>query len=308
MKNYLVLDAGGTFIKYALMDENAVILEKDKAATPSYLNSGKEDFYQVLDGIVEKYRSMLSGIAISMPGMLDSQKGYCMTAGYLTYLAGTPVADELSLRYGFPVTVENDGKCAALAEYWKGSLKGCTNGAVVVLGSGVAGGLILNGRLYRGSHFTAGEYSYICNHEERFEEMDSFWGMNGAANGLFRIAAKHLGGDWQDYDGFEVFRRANEGDPKTLMALKEYTDSLGVQIYNLNILLDLDIIAIGGGISQQPLLLEYLKKSLEEIDHKNPLRSLTPYIPRPQITNCTYYNDSNLIGALYHDMKLKGEL
>lgn len=307
MKNYLVLDAGGTFTKYALMDENAVILEKDKVATPSYLDSTKEDYYKVLDGIFDKYKGTASGIAVSMPGMLDSQRGYCMTAGYLTYLCGTPVADELSARYGVPVTAENDGKCAALAEYWKGSLKGCDNGAVVILGTGVAGGIILNGQLYRGKNFTAGEYSYLCIDEKNFSVQDSFWGMTGSANGLCHFVANHTGKDWGEYDGLTVFAMANEGNQEVLAALKEFTDSLAVQIYNLNILLDLDIIAVGGGISQQPLLLEYLKNSIEEKAAAHPLREMSPYIPKPVVTNCTYYNDSNLIGALYHYKKLKGE-
>lgn len=117
MKNYLVFDAGGTFTKYALMDENAEILEKDKVPTPDYRTKTKEDYYAVLDGVVEKYRNRIEGIAISMPGMLDNKDGYCVTAGYLAYLAGSTVGTELSKRYGIPVSVENDGKCAALAEF-----------------------------------------------------------------------------------------------------------------------------------------------------------------------------------------------
>lgn len=308
MKNYLVFDAGGTFTKYALMDENAVILEKDKVGTPSYQEHTKEDFYQVLDNIVEQYRNQILGIAVSMPGMLDSRNGYCVTAGYLPYLAGTSVADELSDRYGIPVTVENDGKCAVLAEYWKGSLKGYTNAAVVVLGSGVAGGIILNGMLYRGNRFSAGEYSYICVKENQASEMEGYWGMSGGAQGLARFVAAHTGEDWHSYDGVKIFRRANNGDLEVLKGLKDFTDSLAVQIYNLNILLDLDMIAIGGGISQQPLLLNYLEVSLKEYLEKIPLRNISRYIPEPRITNCKYYNDANLIGALYHYMKMKGEL
>ena len=88
MKNYLVFDAGGTFTKYALMNENAEILEKDKVPTPDYHTKTKEDYYAVLDSVVEKYKNRIEGIAISMPGMLDNRNGYCVTAGYLAYLAG----------------------------------------------------------------------------------------------------------------------------------------------------------------------------------------------------------------------------
>ena len=72
------------------------------------------------------------------------------------------IGTELSQRYGIPVSVENDGKCAALAEFWRGSLKGCTNGAVVLSEPVLQGGDHPNGKLFRGNHFTAGEYSYIC--------------------------------------------------------------------------------------------------------------------------------------------------
>lgn len=300
MKNYLVFDAGGTFVKFALMDERAEILEKDKVQTPDYQTHTKEDFYQVLDEVVERYRNRIAGIAISMPGMLDNKNGYCITAGYLTYLAGSTVGTELSQRYGIPVTVENDGKCAVLAEFWRGNLKDCTNGAVVVLGSGVAGGIILNGELYRGNHFTAGEYSYVCTDEKEKGQLDSYWGLLNGAEGLAKAVANHTGEDWTSYNGLKIFELANSGNAAVLAGLKDYTDSLAVQIYNLNIYLDLDVIAIGGGISQQPLLLEYLQKSLDEFLEKIPFRALSPYVPEPKITNCRFYNDANLIGALYH--------
>lgn len=305
MKKYLVLDAGGTFTKYALLDENAVILEKDKVLTPGYEDHTKEEFYQVLDSIVEKYADRIEGIAISMPGMMDSRRGYCMTAGYLAYLSESPVADELEARYGFPVSIENDGKCAALAESWKGSLEGIENGAVVVLGTGVAGGLIIGGELYRGNCFTAGEYSYVVSdiHEKRKQK--GYWGMSGGVGGLAECVASVTGESADALDGMTIFERVNDGDSETLQGLKKYTDNLAVQIYNLNAILDLDVIAVGGGISQQPLLLEYIKKSLDELLGDNPLRKISPYIPRPKIVNCTFYNDANLIGALYHYKKQK---
>lgn len=300
MKNYLVYDVGGTFIKYALMDENATILEKGKVPTPDYHQHTKEDFYDALDSVTEQYKDRVAGIAVSMPGMLDNRTGYCVTAGYLPYLCGSSVALELSERYRLPVSVENDGKCAALAEFWRGSLKGCINGAVVVLGSGVAGGIILDGKLYRGNRFTAGEYSFLCTRDTSSREMESYWGISGGAQGLAKAVAEQTGENWQSYDGLRIFQMANEGDEKVRKGLKNFTDSLAVQIYNLNILLDFDIIAIGGGISQQPLLFDYLNASLEEMHENIPLRNITPYIPKPRITNCKFYNDANLIGALYH--------
>ena len=100
MENYLVIDGGGTFTKYALMDENAAILEKNKVPTPGYKDHKKEDYYRMLDGIAEQYRDRIAGIAMSLPGMLDSERGYCVTAGYLAYLSESPVAEELESQIG----------------------------------------------------------------------------------------------------------------------------------------------------------------------------------------------------------------
>ena len=74
-----------------------------------------------------------------------------------------------------------------LQKKWKGSLKDCRNGAVVVLGTGVGGGIIIDHKLYRGGHFTAGEYSYILTDQKRSEEAKGYWGM---ANGAETLAQK----------------------------------------------------------------------------------------------------------------------
>ena len=65
--------------------------------------------------------------------------------------------------------------------------------------------------------------------------MDNYWGMSSGAEGLAKTVAKHTGEDWQIYDGLKIFGLANEGDEKVLAGLREFTDRLAVQIYNLNI-------------------------------------------------------------------------
>lgn len=303
MKNYLAFDFGGSFTKYALMDEHAVILEKGNVPTPKYEEHTLEDFFLVLDGVMETYQERISGIAVSMPGMLDSQKGYCFTGGMLAYFNDTPVRKLMEHRYHLPVSIENDGKCAALAEHCMGSLKGYDNGAVVILGTGVGGGIILNGRLYRGNHFTAGEYSYIATDKNGKFDISSYWGFENGCGALAERVAIYTGENASLLDGIKIFQRANTGEIAVLKALRDFTDLLAVQIYNLNIILDLDVIAIGGGISRQPLLFQYLLESVHSFIEQNPIRKIAPYIPIPHITNCTYYNDANLIGALCHYQK-----
>lgn len=300
MKKYFVIDAGGTFIKYAIMDENAVILEKGKEPTPSYQTHDLDDYLYVLDKIILPYKDEISGIAVSMPGMLDSNTGYCMSAGYLMYCKNKNMKHILEERYGLPVAIENDGKCAALAEKWRGSLKNVENAAVLLIGTGVAGGLIINGELYRGRHFTAGEYSFLAVDARNTEEENSYWGFDNGVAGLIRRAAAKTGWEEESLDGIKIFEEANAGNEQVLDALDEFTKALAVQIYNLTMLLDLDQVSIGGGISKQPLLLEMLQKNYDEFMDHTPMNKFNASLPRTKMMNCTFYNDANLIGALYH--------
>lgn len=303
---YLVIDVGGTFIKYALMNENADILEKSKVQTPNNKNHTLEDYLGVLDSIFRRYDGLVEGIAISAPGVLDSDTGYCYSGGALSYVSGQNMVELLELRCNVPVTIENDGKCAALAEMWKGSQKHVKNGIVLVLGTAVGGGLIINGELYKGIHFSAGEFSYVAVEDDHVDEADGYWGHTNGAAALARYASKETGIPQEELDGVRIFELADKGDEKILKALDNYAKRLAVQIYNLQVILDVELISIGGGISQQPLLLEFIRKNLEELCERHPFRKLSGFIPTPVVTNCRFFNDSNLIGALYHFLNKKG--
>lgn len=300
MKKYMVLDAGGTFIKYAICDDDANMYQKGKEPTPYYETHTLEDYLKVLDKIILPYQAEVSGIAVSMPGMLDSNTGYCMSAGFLMYCQKKNMKEILEDRFGLPVTIENDGKCAALAEKWCGSLKEIENGAVLVIGTGMAGGLIINGQLYRGKHFTAGEYSFLSVNSKDADNEKSYWGFDSGVAGLIQRVAEETGWSEESLDGIKIFEEANAGNKKVLKALDGYTKSLAVQIYNLTMLLDLDQISVGGGISQQPLLLEMLQKNYDEFLETTPMNAYNSSLPKTKLTNCTFYNDANLIGALYH--------
>ncbi len=104
-----------------------------------------------------------------------------------------------------------------------------------------------------------------------------------------------MGFDANSIDGRKVFALCNEHDEQALACLREYCDVLAVGLYNLQACYDPQRIAIGGGISQQPILLDYLKQSLAALYQQIPFD-----IPRVELVHCEYYNDSNLIGALVH--------
>lgn len=133
---YLAIDVGGTFTKYALMDEDCQFYKKDKVPTEK---ESLEKFVDMLAAIYESFSEEIEGIAICAPGMIDSEKGFMYNGGSLFCISNINIVEILKNRCNVPVTVENDAKCAALAEVWKGSLSDCSNSMAVIIGTAVGG-------------------------------------------------------------------------------------------------------------------------------------------------------------------------
>lgn len=117
------------------MTEELRFIEKGKEQTP--LDS-IESFVEVIGKLYDKYNEDIEGIAISLPGIIDSEKGYAYTGGQLKYNDDKFIVKILKERCPTKITIENDAKCAALAEVWKGCLKDYQDGIVIVLGTGDA--------------------------------------------------------------------------------------------------------------------------------------------------------------------------
>lgn len=115
-------------------------------------------------------------------------------------------------------------------------------------------------------------------------------------HGLLRLVQKYLG-TTESYTGIEIFEMAKRGDPAVLAAIDEFCRLLAIQVYNVQAFADPEKIAIGGGISAQPLLFELLNKHLDRIFAQEARYGLA--VARPQIVGCRYQNGANLIGALY---------
>ena len=139
---YLVFDVGGTFVKYAWMSVDGDIQEKGKYPTPTKEEESVPEFVESLGQIYDKYKDQgVEGIALSLPGLIDAENGIIRNGGGIKYLKDAHLAELLGARCdGVKISMENDGKCAALAEVWMGNAKGCKNAAVVILGTGIGGG------------------------------------------------------------------------------------------------------------------------------------------------------------------------
>ena len=285
----LSIDIGGTFIKYALMGQDATILSRGKIPTPQ---EGREE---LVDAIGRLYDEMpdVEGIAISMPGIIDTENGYCVMGGALSYNDDFYFRHVLYERCPVKIVLENDAKCAAMAEAGMGALKDVRDGLVLIFGTMIGGGIIHDHKLLRGRHFSAGEVSYIIPHAERKVSYENVWGNCNGTPRLCRIYAEKKGIDQSEVDGLMVFNGVKAGEEEAIESLNRFTRGIAVQIFNLQTVLDPERIAIGGGISAQPLLIEYIRR------HLNQLYSDCPYqIPRAEVVTCKFQNDANLYGAL----------
>lgn len=295
--NYLAIDVGGTFTKHAIITDECQIVKRDKSPT---IVEPLEDLITSMVNIYEKYKGSVEGIALSMAGIIDSETGFMYTGGNLTCITNLNIVEVLEKRCGVPVTVENDAKCAALAEVWKGSLMDVNDAIVVVCGTGVGGAVIHDRKVIKGFHNMAGEFSYVMTDAQPEYALDNSFAGNTGIKSLIRAVSKSTGIPEEELDGEQIFSMANRGVEKAMAGIGEYVKHLAIQINNYQFILDPEKIVIGGGISVQPLFLQMLKEELKKINEVYPWD-----LPMADVAVCKFFNDANLIGAVYVHIKSK---
>ncbi len=295
MKQYMVIDVGGTAIKFSVMNEQAEILRSGQMPTP---HDSQEHFIADIRHIFSEYGQGCEAIPMSIPGLTDSDRGYMVTGGALQYNAGTYVAELIEEACGVPVHLENDGKAAAWAEMESGALKGIENGSVFIIGTGVAGGLILNGKLFKGKDFSAGEYSYLNVNDENWGKYSGMMGSHCSTPGLLGLYRELKGMPAEEeLNGRDFFNAYDMKDPAAAEALEIFAKRVAVQLFNLTMLLDIERFAIGGGISNHPALVETIRKAYHDLRTNGDLP--LDNTPEAEIVKCRYGSEANQIGALY---------
>ncbi|MEG0276168.1 MAG: ROK family protein [Coprobacillus sp.] len=294
MKTYLTLDVGGSAIKYALIQEDLEILEKNSVPTP--LDS-LETFVETIGKLYDQYKDCIEGIAISMPGVIDPDKGFAYTGGALKYIVDLQLVDILKQRCPTNISIGNDAKCAANAEVGFGVLKDVDDAVLIILGTGIGGCLVKDRKVHTGKHFSAGEFSFMYTNADQHNDHRQVWSIRNGISGLLKRVQDELKTE-EKFDGKQIFEMANQGNEDVLRALDLFTKDLAVQIYNIQSIFDPEKVAIGGGISAQPILFECLEKNLEKI-----VNQFDFPIKHPFVVPCHYRNDANLIGALYQHIQ-----
>ena len=294
----LCVDVGGTYIKSGAIDEALNL--SGFAKTPTPLES-MESFLRAIKQIFDGYHGV-SGVAMSMPGILDEKTGLMRTGGALRFIKNFDMRTRLSELFGgLPVTIDNDAKAAARAELISGALKNYEDGIVVLYGTGIGGAVIVGRKILRGVNLFAGEFSYMRAGARvgTGDFSEGSWARKtngGSVAERYQNAKGMNGGDLRSED---VFALAETGDVAAKSVIDGFCADIAEFLFNLQCVTDPQVIAVGGGISEQATLIPIIRLKVEELRTKLPV-----WAPELNIVSCHYRGDANLIGAYYHFMEV----
>jgi glucokinase len=257
------VDIGGTTVKLAFFDETGALLDKWEIPTVTE-DGGKQILPDVAASIAgymaEKgvVRQNVIGIGVGVPGPVDGAGvvNRCVNLGWGVF----NIAEALSDLTGFPVKAGNDANVAALGEYWKGGGAGCSSMVMVTLGTGVGGGIVMDGKLLHGAHGSGGEIGHLVLRKGETEACGC--GKYGcveqycSATGLVRLAKRHLAAteaastlrDAQKMTAKDVFDAGKAADAVALEILEDYYDHLGEFLADLCCVVDPEVVVLGGGV------------------------------------------------------------
>ena len=164
----------------------------------------------------------------------------------------------------------------------------------MILGTAVGGAVIIDRKILKGKDLLAGEFSYIMT-----DSTDSFnwkknFAINGGVPGLLQLVADAKNIPHSEVSGELIFEWISSGDEISLECLRQYARLLATQIVNLHFVINPERFTIGGGISEQPLLIQLIREEIAKMIANYPFD-----IASPEVVICDFHNDANLLGALY---------
>jgi len=270
------VDLGGTTVKMGLFDAEGTVLDKWEIVTVTE-NGGSQILPDIANSILAKMaeknidKADVIGVGIGVPGPVDSQ-GIIHKAANLGWGVFN-VSETLSELVGVPVKSGNDANVAALGEMWKGGGQGYSNMVAVTLGTGVGGGIIIEGKVLAGATGSGGEIGHICVNEA--EEAVCGCGKKGcleqyvSATGIARLANLRLAKDdmpsilcGSSISAKSVFDAVKSGDALAIEVAEEFGECLGKACAMIACVVNPDVFVIGGGVSKAgPVLLDYIVKN-----------------------------------------------
>ncbi len=273
------VDLGGTTVKIGLFQTDGRIVDKWEIPT-RVENKGEAILPDIAEALKKKMEekglenSQVSGVGIGIPAPVD-EEGIVQNTANLGW-GYKEVKREMEALTGMNVAAGNDANVAALGEMWLGAGMGQKNMIMVTLGTGVGGGIIVNGQALAGAHGAGGEIGHICVNPKENERCGC--GKKGcleqyaSATGITRLAKKRLAADdknsalrGKEVNAKEVFDALKAGDEVAEEIVEEFGTYLGHAMANLAVVADPSVIVIGGGVSKAgEILLGYIEKYFKE--------------------------------------------
>jgi glucokinase len=309
-KKVIGIDVGGTNLRGAVVSADGEILRRMKIA--SQADKGIE---AVIDNLASLIQSVgegedVSGVGFGIPGIIDFKTGIITQAPNISNVNNYPIRDSLSRKLGgMNVIIENDANCAAVGEWWMGAGKDVDSLVMITLGTGVGGGIILDRKLWRGADGFGGEVGHMtiypggpkcnCGNYGCLEVYSSATGIRrmvkeALADPDTKTALRELVKDEDPGRIPEVvMKAAQEGDGAALGIWEQFGIALGIGMASLVNILNVEMIVIGGGVSQAWEL--FIERALSELKR----RALRAPAERVKVMESVLGDDEGIIGASY---------
>jgi len=279
------VDLGGTNLRIAAVDENGKIIEK--ITTGTEVSRGRDSVIfgmcTAIQDMEAKFRSStghLCGIGIGVPGIIEMQSGMVRQSPNLPGWEDYPVREEIERRLGTKVILENDANSAALGEKWLGAAANVDDMCMLTLGTGVGGGLVLNGRIWHGMTGMAGEIGHInadpngppcgCGSQGCLEQYASAtvvkrMAIEAVANGSAPELGRAMNED-PEFSSKVVYQMAIQGDEPARKIYHTVGKALGIVLADLVNIFNLPMYVVGGGVSSAweafaPAMMEEIRKN-----------------------------------------------
>ena len=284
----IALDIGGTAIKAAVIKGGVLTAQKQ---IPTQAHKGGAHVLSLAEDLIRSFfpEHRADAIGISTAGQVDPVEGKIIYANQnIPAYTGARVKALFEDIFGLPVAVENDVNAAALGEYLYGAGRGHKDFVCLTYGTGIGGAIILNGELYRGSSFSAGEFGAILTHpENRRPEIDMYSGGYEKYASVSALVQRAKRLDSSLSDGRTIFARREEPKVASLIAdwVREITYGLITVVHMLNP----SCLVLGGGVMEQECLIPLIRESLEE--------SLIPSFRKVDILGASLGNRAGVLGV-----------
>ncbi|WP_307868669.1 ROK family glucokinase [Umezawaea beigongshangensis] len=265
------IDVGGTSVRAGVVDGDGAVLDTTRSPTPS----GAEPLEQAIAAAVAELagRHRVTAVGLAVAGFVTSDRRSVRFAPHLAWRQA-PVADRMSERLGMPVVLEHDANAAALGEHRFGAARGAKVAALVAIGTGIGGALLLDGQVFRGAHGVAPELGHLrvvpggrpcpCGKSGCWERYCSGTALSTTAvellakhPGASTVLAREAAGDARAVTGRRVAGAARDGDPLALRAMADLARWLGDGLALVADVYDPEVVVVGGGVSESaPLFLD----------------------------------------------------